>query len=61
MDEEGLKETPNPLIKIAKPMDISREQIIAELEFLRKVVSADQSRGEVVKALMETVPTYRQS
>ncbi len=61
MDEEGLKPTPNPLIKVAKPMDISKEQIIREVEFLRKVVSADQSRGEVVKALMETVPTYRQS
>jgi len=61
MDEEGLKETPNPLIKVAKPMNIQREQIIRELEYLRKVVSVDQSRGEIVKALMETVPTYRQS
>ena len=61
MVEEGLRETPNPLIKVAKPMDISREQIIAELEYLRKVVSVDQTRGEIVKALMETVPTYRQS
>ena len=61
MDEEGLKATPNPLIKVTRPMDISREQIIAQLEYLRKVVSADQSRGEIVKALMETVPTYRQS
>ena len=61
MAEEGLKATPNPLIKVTKPMDISREQIIAQLEYLRKVVSADQSRGEIVKALMETVPTYRQS
>jgi FlaA1/EpsC-like NDP-sugar epimerase len=61
MDEEGLKETPNPLIKVTKPMEISREQIIRELEYLRNVVSIDQSRGEIVKALMETVPTYRQS
>ncbi|MDP2814834.1 MAG: polysaccharide biosynthesis protein, partial [Erysipelotrichaceae bacterium] len=61
MDEEGLKETPNPLIKVTKPMEISREQIIREIEYLRKVVAVDQSRGEIVKALMETVPTYRQS
>jgi FlaA1/EpsC-like NDP-sugar epimerase len=61
MGEEGLKETPNPLIKVTKPMDISREQIIREIEYLRKVVSVDQSRGEIIKALMETVPTYRQS
>lgn len=61
MNEEGLKETPNPLIKVAKPMEISREQIIREIEYLKKVVAVDQSRGEIVKALMETVPTYRQS
>ncbi|PKM90631.1 MAG: hypothetical protein CVU85_00295 [Firmicutes bacterium HGW-Firmicutes-10] len=61
MDEEGLKETPNPLIKITQPMTISKEQIIREVEYLRKVVLTDQSRGEIVKALMEAVPTYRQS
>ncbi|MDP3306602.1 MAG: nucleoside-diphosphate sugar epimerase/dehydratase [Erysipelotrichaceae bacterium] len=61
MGEEGLKETPNPLIKVTKPMEISREQIIREIEYLRKVVAVDQSRGEIIKALMETVPTYRQS
>lgn len=61
MVEEGLKETPNPLIKVTKPMEISKEQIIREIEYLRRVVAVDQSRGEIVKALMETVPTYRQS
>lgn len=61
MDEEGLKETPNPLIKITQPMSISKEQIIREVEYLRKVVITDQSRGEIVKALMETVPTYKQN
>lgn len=61
MDEEGLKETPNPLIRVTKPLNIPREQIIYEIELLRKVIASNQSHDEVIKVLKEVVPTYKQS
>ena len=61
MDEEGLGQTPNPLIKVAEPMHIKREEILRDLEKLRRVMNDDITRGQVITVLQEVVHTFMPS
>ena len=61
MDEEGLGQTPNPLIKVAEPMHINREEILRDLEKLRRVMNDDITRGQVITVLQEVVHTFMPS
>ena len=61
MDEEGLGQTPNPLIKVAEPMLINREEILRDLEKLRRVMNDDITRGQVITVLQEVVHTFMPS
>ncbi len=61
MDEEGLGQTPNPLIKVAEPMHIKREEILRDLEKLRRVMNDDITRGQVITVLQEIVHTFMPS
>lgn len=61
MDEEGLGQTPNPLIKVAEPMLIKREEILRDLEKLRRVMNDDITRGQVITVLQEVVHTFMPS
>lgn len=55
MAEEGLKQTPNKLIHIGKPIDISEEKLACDLEALLNAINSDSDIRDVVK---QVVPTY---
>ena len=61
MDEEGLGQTTNPLIKVAEPMHIKREEILRDLEKLRRVMNDDITRGQIITVLQEVVHTFMPS
>lgn len=56
MDEEGLQKTCSDKIFVGKPGTIDYIQLSKYIEELREVV---QNHGDIKKALMEVVPTYR--
>ncbi len=59
MNEEGLKETPNKLIHIGKPIEMDDESFKTQLERLE---SACKSESPAIKRLVaEVVPTYHPS
>ena len=56
MDEEGLKETPNKLIHIGKPIDMDYEKFLEDLKRLGEVANND---SETIKRTVSSiVPTY---
>lgn len=57
MKEEGLKETKNKKIHIAKPLDLSMEELLIKLDILEK--ACHSSKEKIISAVKETVPTYK--
>lgn len=56
MDEEGLKETPNKLIHIGKPLNI-KDSFLADLEQL--IYIAQRNEGDIKKYTAKMVTTYK--
>lgn len=57
MSEEGLQETENNLIHVAKPIEIRREEFVKELKEAMEL-AYDNRAEEVVKSIREIVPTF---
>lgn len=58
MSEEGMRNTSNDLIYIAKPMDITSHEVLDDLAFLRSVIEAEHSKEDLINALSKVVCTY---
>ena len=56
MDEEGLKETPNKLIHIGKPIDMDYDEFLQNLDHLKEASNNDSET--IKKTVSEIVPTY---
>lgn len=56
MDEEGLQETENNLIHIAKPIDFNEEEFFDKLDSL--IVLAENNGKDIKQAVKEICPTY---
>lgn len=56
MDEEGMKETPNKLIHIGKPIEIDKN-FLRNLE--RLIESAEENRNDIKERTAEIVDTYK--
>lgn len=56
MEEEGLTETLHDKIHIAKPMDLSMEELNEKLDILMKACFG--TKDEIINAIRMTVPTY---
>lgn len=55
MDEEGLKETPNKLIHIGKPIEFDEEEFKQQLKMLKETAESDSDHiKEVVKQIVTT-------
>lgn len=61
MSEEGMRATSNDLIYIAKPMEITSKEVLADLAYLKSVIECDCSKEDLYKALRKVVSTYRHS
>jgi FlaA1/EpsC-like NDP-sugar epimerase len=59
MSEEGMRATANDLIYIAKPMEITSKEVLADLAYLRSVIERDHNKEELIKALKKVVSTYK--
>ena len=55
MAEEGLQTTPNKLIHIGKPIDVTEEQLEEKLNVLKTAIDNDEDMREAIK---KAVPTY---
>ena len=55
MAEEGLQTTPNKLIHIGKPIDVTEEELDEKLKMLKDAVDNDEDMREAIK---KAVPTY---
>lgn len=55
MAEEGLQTTPNKLIHIGKPIDVTEEELDEKLKLLKDAVDNDEDMREAIK---KAVPTY---
>ena len=58
MSEEGLKETENHLIHVAKPIAFSSEEFLGNLRQLMSLAYSNEG-PEVVQKIRETVPTFK--
>ena len=61
MSEEGMRATSNDLIYVAKPMEITSKDVLADLAYLRAVIECDYTREDLYKALGKVVRTFRHS
>lgn len=57
MEEEGLKETPNKLIYIGKPIEIDKDLFFKKLDSLYKAVYLEV--GNTKELIADIVPTYK--
>lgn len=57
MDEEGLKETPNKLIHIGKPIEMDDKKFLTELDKL--IDSANKNDKEIKEKVAKVVGTYK--
>ena len=57
MNEEGLAKTGHSKIYIGKPLDVSMEEVIANIDKLTKALQ-NGDNSEIRKVLAEVVPTY---
>lgn len=57
MDEEGLQDTENKLIRIGKPIEMDEEKFMHQLIKLRE--AADQDSDAIRSMVKEIVPTYQ--
>lgn len=58
MSEEGLRKTTNDLIYVAKPLEITSEEVLNDLSYLRAVLDDDHNKEDLIKALSKVVDTY---
>ncbi len=56
MDEEGLQETPNKMIRIGKPIEFDEEEFYIRLARLKEV--SYNETGDIREMIHEIVPTY---
>ncbi|MBR4618645.1 MAG: polysaccharide biosynthesis protein [Bacilli bacterium] len=56
MDEEGLKETPNKLIHIGRPIDMDEEKFLKDLDKL--IEAAYKNNDDIKDKVAKIVPTY---
>lgn len=56
MDEEGLKETPNKLIHIGKPINMNYDKFMEDLKNL--MIAANNDSETIKKTVSSIVPTY---
>ena len=56
MAEEGMRETPNKLIHIGKPIEFDEELFVRQLEELMVVANMDSD--QIKDKVKEIVPTY---
>lgn len=56
MKEEGMKETPNKLIHIGKPIEFDEEKFFSKLEVLKE--ESKMEKADVRRWIKELVPTY---
>lgn len=60
MDEEGMKETPNHLIKIGKPIELDETEFSEQLTKLNAIAHEKNINFlELKRAIAEIVPTYK--
>jgi FlaA1/EpsC-like NDP-sugar epimerase len=60
MDEEGMKETPNHLIKIGKPIELDETEFSEQLNKLNAIAHEKNINFlELKRAIAEIVPTYK--
>jgi len=60
MDEEGMKETPNHLIKIGKPIELDETEFSEQLTKLHAIAHEKNINFlELKRAIAEIVPTYK--
>jgi hypothetical protein len=57
MDEEGLKETPNKLIHIGKPIRMNYDKFISDLDSLIK--TSYKNSNDIKDKVAEIVTTYK--
>jgi len=57
--DEGLKETSNELIYVAKPLDIHPDIIMGYLERLDCIVQKRVSKNELIHELEQMIPTFK--
>ena len=57
MDEEGLKETPNKLIHIGKPIKMNDEKFLDDLDNLIKY--AYKNKDDIKDEVAKVVDTYK--
>lgn len=57
MDEEGIEKTSSEKIFVAKPLDIEQQQLLEQLEQLKKIADHGDS-VQLVEQLKRIVPTY---
>jgi FlaA1/EpsC-like NDP-sugar epimerase len=58
MSEEGLRETENHLIHVAKPIEFDSEEFLLNLRKLMNLSYEDKA-DEVVQTIRETVSTFK--
>lgn len=58
MAEEGLTETENELIFIAKPILISSKELMQHVDNFEKLIERDVTKVEVIEVLKRAVPTF---
>jgi FlaA1/EpsC-like NDP-sugar epimerase len=58
MKEEGMKDTPNHMIHIGKPLDIDYEMYRKQLDRLYPVAIRENNGDQVKRMVAEIVPTY---
>ena len=56
MDEEGLKETPNKLIHIGRPIDMDEDKFLKDLDKL--IDAAYKNKNDIKDKVAKIVPTY---
>lgn len=61
MSEEGLKNTKHQKIFIAKPSDITMDDIMSKLNLLDRMIQEEHTPIEIIKRNMKAVvPTYKE-
>jgi FlaA1/EpsC-like NDP-sugar epimerase len=58
LSDEGLKETSNDLIYVARPLDLTLNTIQAYISKLECLVAGKASKSEVINVLSEMIPTF---
>lgn len=57
--DEGLKETSNELIYVAKPLDIRPELVLKHIGVLEEAIDKRINKPELIKVLEEMIPTFK--